>query len=100
MTKDTNETGPIYGVTLIDELPLGGGAMYQAMPSRRELELARWFDCEPLVAGYEVLLEHWRRRGDALERAVRLLSVCEFTESADLDDLDTIHRVAAQGSEG
>jgi len=54
-----DEKGPIYGVELIDDLPLNGG-MRQAMPSRRELEQVAE-DNERVVAGYEVLLAHYSR---------------------------------------
>lgn len=53
-----NETGPVYGVPLIDTLPLGTGGMLQQMPSRHDLE-----ECQKrhqrVVAGYEVLLAHY-----------------------------------------
>ena len=48
------ETGPIYGVTLIDTLPLPGG-MSQQMASRRDLDLIVQ-DNERVVAAYEVAL--------------------------------------------
>lgn len=51
------EFGPIYGVKLIDSLPLNNG-MLQAMPSRDDLEQARK-GYERVVAGYEVLLQHY-----------------------------------------
>lgn len=53
------ETGPVYGVPLIDTLPLGTGAMCQQMPSRADLEQVRKRN-ERVVAGYEVLLVHFR----------------------------------------
>lgn len=59
------ERGPIYGVPLIlQTLPIGGG-MYQAMPSRADLEAAKTKHCR-LVAGYEVLLTAYHK---AIERA-------------------------------
>ena len=54
-----NETGPIYGVELIKSLPLGGGSMKQAMPSRADLEQVRKIS-ERTAAGYEVLLDHYQ----------------------------------------
>jgi len=51
-----SEKGPIYGVCLIKDLPLGG--MKQAMPSRRDLEQVRSIS-ERTVAGFEVLLSHY-----------------------------------------
>lgn len=53
------ETGPVYGVPLIDTLPLGTGAMLQQMPSRADLEQVRIRN-ERVAAGYEVLLAHFR----------------------------------------
>ncbi len=37
----SNELGPVYGVPLIDTLPLGSGGMKQQMPSRDDLEFVR-----------------------------------------------------------
>jgi len=57
------EVGPIYGVELLDSLPLDGG-MSQALPSRRDLDDVRRTKIvgnDRVVAGYEVLLEHYRR---------------------------------------
>ena len=50
----TNETGHVYGVSLIDELPLTGN-MRQAMPSRADLEQVNQRNPR-VAAGYEVLL--------------------------------------------
>jgi len=59
--------GPIYGVELLDSLPLDGG-MLQQLPSRDDLESIRDLrNGERIVAGYEVLLEHYRRAKAALE---------------------------------
>jgi len=51
------ERGPIYGVKLIDTLPISGG-MSQAMPGREELEKCgkRFIR---VAAAYEVLLSHY-----------------------------------------
>lgn len=54
------ERGPVYGVELLESLPLDGGSMRQALPSRRDLEHVRKVN-ERTAAGYEVLLEHYRR---------------------------------------
>lgn len=52
------EKGPVYDVDLIDSLPLGGGGMMQAMPSREDLmECGKRF--QRVAAGYEVLLHHY-----------------------------------------
>lgn len=59
------ESGPIYGVQLIDSLPIGN-QMTQAMPSRLDLERAATRHGR-VVAGYEVLLAHYREKCDELE---------------------------------
>lgn len=69
------ETGPIYGVELIDTLPLGTGAMLQAMPSRADLIQARRTS-ERTVAGYEVLLDAYRTQQKQIAKAVEILSRC------------------------
>lgn len=58
------EKGPIYGVELIESLPLGKGCMLQAMPTRADLQWVRTHG-ERVAAGYEVLLHHYK---DALGR--------------------------------
>lgn len=57
MTVDS-EKGPVYGVPLLDTLPLSGGMMQQ-MPGREELEDVRRTS-ERVVAAYEVLVHHYR----------------------------------------
>ena len=61
------EVGPVYGVELISFLPMPGTAcgMNQAMPSRHDLEAVRKVS-ERVVAGYEVLLEHYRYGRDRM----------------------------------
>jgi hypothetical protein len=65
--EKTGEVGPVYDVELIDSLPLGdGGGMRQAMPSRKDLERAlglrySYPQATRVVAGYEVLLNHYHR---------------------------------------
>lgn len=59
--KDTKETGPLYGMELIDSLPLGSGGMTQAMPSRSDLEgVMNYRQGGRVVAGYEILLDHYK----------------------------------------
>jgi hypothetical protein len=56
------EVGPIYNVPLIETLPLGSnGGMLQQMPNRQDLEDVRQMS-ERVVAGYEVLLNHYRAK--------------------------------------
>jgi hypothetical protein len=67
------EKGPIYGVELIDELPLGKvSGLTQAMASRADLEIARRYS-DRTAAAYEVLLGHWRREKAERERLQALL---------------------------
>jgi hypothetical protein len=73
-TKDRIEEGPIYGVPLIDSLPLGEGAMLQAMPTRRDLERVAEMS-QRTVAGYEVLLAHYRESQSQNERLTRANAV-------------------------
>lgn len=76
----THENGPIYNsVPLIDRLPIPGSNMFQAMPSRRDLESAK-LRSERTVAGYEVLLSHWYNQAAEIERLKRELAV--LTSSA------------------
>lgn len=63
----SGETGPVYGVNLIDVLPLGNGAMKQAMPTRSDLLKVQKIS-ERTVAGYEVLLDHYRHQVSEVER--------------------------------
>lgn len=65
---NTSEKGPIYGVTLLDELPLGTGSMTQALPNRHDLVIVSKLNMR-VAAGYEVLLAHYR---DAIERIEKL----------------------------
>lgn len=79
----TEQKGPIYGVELIDTLPLDGGEMLQAMPSRVDLERVREVS-ERTVAGYEVLLEHYRRWRRAAEELARYVEPEELARIVDL----------------
>ena len=70
--------GPIYGVELLDSLPLDGG-MRQALPSAEDLVQVRNVS-ERTVAGYEVLLEHYQRLREAL------LACRKYADAAMADD--------------
>jgi hypothetical protein len=63
------ELGPVYGVRLIRDLPIGGG-MIQAMPSRQDLEQVRAVS-ERTVAGYEMLLLHYLKLKEEHEKSTR-----------------------------
>ena len=54
------EVGPIYGVPLLDSLQLDGSSMRQALPSAADLRKVRQIS-ERTAAGYEVVLEHYKR---------------------------------------
>lgn len=66
------DSGPVYGVRLIDSLPLGKGGMRQAMPTRRDLKQVQELSTRT-VAGYEVLLDHYRNRGEEIDRLKGLI---------------------------
>lgn len=54
------EFGPVYGVRLIESLPIGT-SMQQAMPTRDDLTRANKV-AERVVAGYEVLLAAYQQK--------------------------------------
>ena len=66
------EKGPIYGVELIDTLPIGTGSMLQQMPDREDLQATRKFS-DRTAAGYEVLLSHWRAQSELCDRLLKAL---------------------------
>jgi hypothetical protein len=64
--------GPIYGVELIDAMPVNHDnptGMQQAMPSRSNLlGVKDYMQGQRVVAGYEVLLNRWREQAEEIER--------------------------------
>jgi len=94
--------GPIYGVELLDSLPLDGG-MRQALPSRRDLDDVRRtkiVGSDRVVAGYEVLLEHYRRTTAAVVALRSLWPVERWaTLSVICRDHPCIDRQAAKAKE-
>lgn len=88
----TQETGPIWGVPLIDTLPidtlpLGDAGWRQAMPSRDDLEDCILKDCDRVAAGYEVLLAHYHKvceERDRLKQQVR-----DFVIDSEVRKLET-----------
>lgn len=87
------EKGPIYGVELLDALPLDGtGGMQQALPSRDDLVKVRRVS-DRTVAGYEVLLEHYRR---ALATIAELQNLGPYKLAEEirdiLADVPTLHQ--------
>jgi hypothetical protein len=67
--KNAVEYGPLYGTELIETLPIGTGPMVQAMPSLADLEQVKRSN-QRVVAGYEVLLAHYRDLRERCERFV------------------------------
>ena len=84
----TQETGPIYGIPLIDKLPLGEGGMLQQMPSRDALECCLDSDLDSVAAGYEVLLAHYHRVCEERDALKRILSKVQLTQALEHIDLD------------
>jgi hypothetical protein len=67
----STEHGPVFGVELLDSLPIGHGNMRQAMPSCQDLVQANNRVCTRVSGGYEVLLDHWREAKETMQRAMR-----------------------------
>lgn len=84
----TQETGPIYGVPLIDRLPIGGDGWMQQMPSWRELSWCRDSPQHRVAAGYEVLLAHYHRVCEERDSLKRLLSKVQLTQALEHIELD------------
>lgn len=61
--------GPVYGVKLIDTLPLGSGILQQ-MASERDLrDIMEKSSCgERVAAAYEVLLDRYQKFLESLQR--------------------------------
>lgn len=70
-------TGPIYGADLIDSLPIDSenpGGMLQAMPSHTDLiGVKDYRQGRRVVAGYEVLLNHWREQQSVIYQLNRVI---------------------------
>lgn len=87
-----SDKGPIYGVELIDSLPLnrGGSGFRQAMPSAQDLASASencdCVGCKRLVGGYEVLLQHWREAEAECEQQAKRIAELE-RERGSLQDV-------------
>ena len=82
----TQETGPIYGIPLIDKLQVNNDGWIQKMPSRADLQWCQDAMSYRVAAGYEVLLAHYHRvceERDKWKAAHELLtqSVTHYCES-------------------
>ncbi len=90
------EHGPIYGVELIDTLPIPGSGMFQKMPTREDLEKSRTYG-DRVAAGYEIALqriaqlEAERDKDKAfMQLALEGLGLIEGQSPADNADLEGI----------
>ena len=84
--------GPIYGVRLLDSLPLSGG-MRQALPGVADLLTAKNRGYTRLVAGYETLLSrHYALRAEnrQLQAVVDALTAAELSQCAWEDGEDIV----------
>jgi hypothetical protein len=63
--SEGNGVGPVYGVQLLSAMR--AGSMIQAMPSREDLEAIKSRHTR-VVAGFEVLTQHWRDQSYEIER--------------------------------
>lgn len=63
--RSGNGFGPIYGVPLLSAMK--AGSMIQAMPSSEDLEAIKNKHTR-VVAGFEVLTQHWRNQNYEIER--------------------------------
>jgi hypothetical protein len=82
MSEPEESIGPIYGVRLIRDLPMGG--MRQAMPSRSDLEQVKAIN-ERTVAGYEVLLSHYLAMKDKADNLESMVG-CVIRNASRVDD--------------
>lgn len=87
--KNDPEVGPIYGVKLLDTLPLGTGLMLQKLPRRSDLEDVMTIS-QRTSAGYEVLLSHYQQAliriaslDDSLSRVAAFANKISRSGSAD-----------------
>jgi hypothetical protein len=63
--EDGNGVGPVYGVKLLSAMRAGG--MIQAMPSSEDLKAIKDRHTR-VVAGFELLTQHWRDQVQEIER--------------------------------
>lgn len=96
-----NELGPIYNVPLLDSLPLNYGSddMLQQLPSRADLMgVIPYRQGQRVVAGYEVLLNHWRDQKaerDAIRKAFAPI-LDWYNEDGETDDMALMIRRAVE----
>lgn len=88
----TEERGPVYGVTLIDALPMGD-TMRQQMPDREDLIQVQRLN-ERVVAGYEVLLSHYQRVVAAERASQETLRLATFSMARCVGVIDQLRDAA------
>lgn len=93
--QTTGERGPIYGVKLINSLPLGKGGLTQAMPSEADL-LAVYKNCERTAAGYEVLLRHYTKAVKEIARLNQVVKEQQETISKKCDECSRFAHVIVE----
>lgn len=76
------QLGPTYNVPLLESLPLGFGGMIQKLPSRQDLEDVRTMS-QRTAAGYEVLLKHYHKNQNTLEKVFGFANKMSRSGSAD-----------------
>jgi hypothetical protein len=81
MSDDQNK-GPIYGVVLFDEMPIGDEGFKQAFPGRDELEKVRKKVGDRTVAAFEVLTAHHRALNEAIARGYCDICSCRVCGSS------------------
>ena len=72
MTGNDEYIGPIYGVTLLETLPIDKGGMLQQMPSRCDLMQVQKIS-QRTTAGFEVLTHHYQKRCDEVARLTDMI---------------------------
>ena len=70
--QEHKSIGPVYGVKLLGDLPLGKGGMLQAMPSRADLVAVKKISMRT-AAGFEVLTDHYTKKTIEVERLKDLI---------------------------
>ena len=84
----SDQCGPVYGVRLLETLPLGNSNMLQALPNKADLKQVQRIS-ERTVAGFEVLTAHYMEQCNEVARLKELIrqviagkwSVTELQES-------------------
>lgn len=89
--KHTGERGPIYGVWLIDELPVGG--MFQCFPGKRELQDVKNKVGGRTVAAFEVLLSRFLILNEACNTLLKFCDTPHDPDDARTEELNALHAI-------